>query len=192
MPRDLDSPRAAGGLARARKLMTYRVWSGEVLLGESELEMRASARGDRMGVFQPTEAFERVAPIFRERQQLVGRLAELAMSRATEAAPAEAMRTLLAETGLGARLRQSHASLGSLELEIRDEAGASLRQKEINIFDVALLEPFGTPEEVKAGIRADMAELGLDPDVPHWLIQVLPVADEGGGEGESEPKRAAG
>ncbi len=172
--------------------MTYSVWSGEALLGDSELELPRSTRGDRMGVFHPALAFERVAPLFRERQQLVGRLAELAMSRATEAAPAEAMRKLLAETGLGRQLRESHASLGALQLEIRDETGTPLAPKEVNIFDVALLEPFGAPEELKAGIRTDVAELGLDPDVPHWLIQVLPAAEEPGSEDEWEPQRAVG
>lgn len=172
--------------------MTYTLWSGETLLGDSELELPPSVRGDRMGVFHPAEAFERVAPVFRERQQLVGQLAELAMSRASEAAPAQAMRTLLAGTGLGAQLRQSHASLGALQLELRDETGASLLPREINIFEIALLEPFGAPEELKQGIRLDMAELGLNPDVPHWLIQVLPAASEPGAEGEWEPRRAVG
>ncbi len=172
--------------------MTYSVWCDGELIGGSELELPRSERGDRTGIFRPTTAFERVAPVFRRRQELVGRLAELALGRQAAAAPAQAMRSLLAQSGLGTALRESQRELQALRLEVRDDGGVALAPREINIFDVELLEPRDASEELKASLAAERAALGLDPARPNYVLQVLPLTEEPDDEAGWEPERAVG
>ena len=171
--------------------MRYTVYCGGEAIGESELELPRGRRGERSGIFHPAGAFERVAPLFRRRQELVGELAKLAEGRPPGTQAADAMRRALAESGLGQALRSSRRELESLSLELRQPDGTPLPARELNIFLVELPEPRDAPEELRTAMGEELAAVGLDPAGPNYMLHVLPTAAEPD-EPDGEARRVAG
>ncbi len=164
--------------------MSYTLWRGEELLGESELE---TPTGDgRAGVFRPTPAFAAVWPTFRRRQELTRQSLGVIEGRRQDLPPAEAARRALAESGLGAAMVESRDELRALGLMVRDPQGAPVAAGEVVVSELEIPTWPDLPEELRAEVEADFEAAGLKYGGPNYLLVLL-----GTRSGDAVPTAAA-
>lgn len=153
--------------------MSYTLWRGEELLGESELE---SPTGDgRAGVFRPTPAFTAVWPVFQRRQELTKQSAEVMEGRRQDLPPAEAARLALAESGLGSAMVESREELRALGLTVRDDAGAPVPAGEVVVSELEIPTWPDLPEELRGEVEANFEAAGMKYGGPNYLLVLLPA-----------------
>ncbi len=165
--------------------MSYKLWRGEELLGESDLETPTADDG-RAGFFRPTPAFTAVWPVFQRLQELARESMAAVEGRRQDLPPGEATRQVLAERGLGAAIVESFDQLRALGLVVRDAEGAPMPAGGLIVSEMQIPTWPDMPEKLRAEVEADFQAAGMKYGGPNYVLVLLPERF-----GQALPKNAA-
>jgi hypothetical protein len=149
--------------------MTYTLWSHDVLLGESELDMPLPEGGMLAGGLRLTAAGRDAMHVFAEAMDAVMALQPMLEREGLSAerlgpALGEAMFDALHATPEGQRFAETRRAIADLALELRDAAGARVATEDLWIQDVARFGDAGdvaTLDALPPEVQAEAETAGL-------------------------------